>query len=465
MAKVEDVQTSQVIKAHKAKHKQKKSKSKRHRTKRTGLEQAKSEPVKPSPKGHVHDGVRVRKATISESPELSQIGRKEKHKSTYKSQPSKVAQSNLVEIARYVQLAHKALGRTATAAYTKNLRRSIHSGISAALKEAQINRTSQPEQIIKQKLRDKVLKCIKGRSLHTKFRQVLVTLDDFIQALQVQVTAAQQSVAGQMGFSPGEGQQKAPGEDQKDGDGPGQVYYTPPQDSQVQWHKNTTFSRDFILIIWRRSVLVRLRAMNKEDFLSIVDSAFQRVSPHSDSSRALSEACLARNAARDEIQKVRFAPDSEGEDYPQLINSCTHQGKNLGSTISHPHSKEVREKIRHLRQEVIALEEGLTSGMEFGVQCSMSTAVPSKKLKSRSKISEEVKQTAALAELPPASNGKRESHKRKAKENTTDIAQPEAAIDSKRFESEDSAFDQFGYQCTPGYWGPRERGGEMDRSQ
>ena len=180
---------------------------------------------------------------------------------------------------------------------------------------------------------------------------------------------------------------------------------------------------------------------------------------------AYSEACPARNAARDEIQKVRFAPDSEQADYPLLINSCTHQGKNLGPTRSHPHSKEVLEKIRHLPQEVIALEEGLTSGLESGDQRSMSTAVPGRKLKSRSKISEEVKQTAALAGLPPASNGKRQSRKRKAKENTTDIAQPEAAIDSKRFESEDSAFDQFGYQWTPGYWGPRERGGEIDRSE
>lgn len=43
---------------------------------------------------------------------------------------------------------------------------------------------------------------------------------------------------------------------------------------------------------------------------------------------AYSEACPARNAAREEIQKVRFAPDSE-EDYPQLIASCTRHGKSL----------------------------------------------------------------------------------------------------------------------------------------
>ena len=90
-----------------------------------------------------------------------------------------------------------------------------------------------------------------------------------------------------MELSPGEGDHKARGEDQKHDVGPGQVYYTRPQDSQVQWYKNTTFSRDVILIIWRRSILVHLRAMNKDEFLSIVDSALQRVSPHSSSSRAL----------------------------------------------------------------------------------------------------------------------------------------------------------------------------------
>ena len=95
----------------------------------------------------------------------------------------------------------------------------------------------------------------------------------------------------------------------------------------------------------------------------------------------------------------------------------------------------------------------------------MSTVVPGKKLKSRSKVSGEFKQPAALAGLPPASKGKRESRQRKAKENTTDIAQPEAAIDNKRLERKDSVFDQFGSQWTPGYWGPRERGGEMHRSE
>ena len=88
-----------------------------------------------------------------------------------------------------------------------------------------------------------------------------------------------------------------------------------------------------------------------------------------------------------------------------------------------------------------------------------------KKLKSRSKISGQIKQAAAPAGLPPASNAKRESRKRKAEENTTDIAQPEATIDNRRLEKEDTALDDFEYRWTPGYWGPRERGGEVDRSE
>ena len=95
----------------------------------------------------------------------------------------------------------------------------------------------------------------------------------------------------------------------------------------------------------------------------------------------------------------------------------------------------------------------------------MSTAVPGKKLKSRSKRSGWIKQTVARAGLPPASNGKRESRKRKAEENTTDIAQPEVAIDNKRCKREDSACDQCECQWTLGYWDPREREGEMDRSE
>ena len=653
MAKVEEVQTSQVRKEHKMKDKPKKSKSKRPRTKGTDLKQAKSQPVEPPPNGHVQGDVRDREATINESPEQSQIGRKKKRKSTYKSQSSTAIHS---DIARYVQLAQKTVGKSATTAYTKHLSRSLNLGISAALKEVQIIRTSQPEQVIKQKLRDKVLQCINGRSPYTEIRQVLVTLDKFIKGLQVQVTAAQLSMADQMEPSPCEKQGKWREKDQQHVSEPGQVNYIRPLDSQVQWQKNTTFSRDVILIIWRPSVLVHLRAMTKEDMLSIVESAFQRVSPHSDSRRALrwlshatitdsgnvkvsmhtkdpnelntlteemttgwarilqneaeqssrvfevlvpnfpvdpselvdpcrkaetikrlvrhnasrissltrpddireiqiarsngeasrgttivlvfnscqlannviengldwngehhrcealgtsellercercqiythtansctntvrcekcaephftrfcksidftcavcsgghpaySEACTARNAARDEIQKVRFAPDSE-EDHPQLITSCIHHGKNLGSTSPRSHSEAVLEKIRRLRQEVLALEEGLTFGLESREQRSVSTGVPSKKVKSRSNISGKVQQAVAIAGLSAPSIGNYESRKRKAKDNTTDQVQPEATFDKKRVKREDSAFDQCGYQWTPDFYGPRE---------
>ena len=169
---------------------------------------------------------------------------------------------------------------------------------------------------------------------------------------------------------------------------------------------------------------------------------------------ANSEACPERNAVRDEIQKVRFAPDSE-EEYPQLFTSCTHHGKNLGPTGSHLHSEEVLEKIGRLRQEVIALEEGLSSGLESRDHHLVSTGVPGNKLKSSSKVLGGVQQAVAIAGLPAASNGKRKSRKRKAMDNTTNNIQPEAAFDNKRVKREDSAFDQFGYQWTPGYYGPR----------
>ena len=89
-----------------------------------------------------------------------------------------------------------------------------------------------------------------------------------------------------------------------------------------------------------------IRSCNSTDFVCAVCSG-----PHP----AYSEACPARNAASEEIQKVRFAPDSE-EDYPQLVISCTHHGKSLckapglqemvgtkeaGLTGSHPHSRDV----------------------------------------------------------------------------------------------------------------------------
>ena len=132
-----------------------------------------------------------------------------------------------------------------------------------------------------------MLQCINGESPYTQIRKVLVTVDDYVQALQLQFAAAQQSVADQIELSSGEGQEQKGWENQDHGFGPGQLHYTQPQGSHLQWHKNTTFSRDVVLIICRPGVLVHLRAMKKEDFLSIVDSAFQRVSPHSDSSRAL----------------------------------------------------------------------------------------------------------------------------------------------------------------------------------
>lgn len=59
MAKVEVLQTSQVRKEHKVKKKTKKSNLKRPQTKRTSLKQKKSQPVEPSPNGHVHGSVRV----------------------------------------------------------------------------------------------------------------------------------------------------------------------------------------------------------------------------------------------------------------------------------------------------------------------------------------------------------------------------------------------------------------------
>ena len=655
MAKVEEVQTRKARKEHKAKDKPKRSKLKKHKTKRTGPKRKKSQPDKLPPSGHVHRAFRVREATINKSPEQSQIGRKKNHESTYEPQPSEVLHSNLVDIARYVKLARKAVGKTATKAYNKHLRSSITNGLSLALKEAQIIQTSQPEKSIKQGLRDKVLRRINDKSPYTDIRQVLITLAKFIQALQNQATPAQQSVADQMDLSPGVGQQKGPEKDQKHDFGPGQLYYSRPQDSQIQCHKNRTFGRVVILIIWRRSVLRHLSAMSKEEFLSTIDSAFQKSSPHSDPSRALmwisyatitssgnvqvsmhtknpkildvlteelitewarilqdeaeqssrvfevlvpnfpanptdledadhktdiierifrdntfripsftrngdicdiqtadsdeegsrgiaiilifnsfrlansiiehglvwngehhrcealgaselldrcercqlythttnsctntvrcgkcaephftrfcqsinftcavcsgphpaySVACPARNAVREEIHNFRFAPESD-EAYPQLTKSGTHQRKPLELTGSHSHSEEVLEKIRRLRQEIIALEEGVTSGLGSRDQHSASIDVTGKKLKSRRNVSGKGQQQATVAGLPAASNGKRGSHKRKAEEYTTDDIHPEAVIDNKRVKQDDSAFNQFGYQWTPGCYGPR----------
>ena len=264
---------------------------------KTGPKRTKSQPDELSPNGHVHGAFRVRGASINESPEQSQLGRKENYKSTYEPQQSKVLHSDLVEMARYVKLARKSVGKTAAKTYTKHVLSSINSWISEAWKEAQIIQTSQPEQSTKQGLHDKMLKRINGKSPYTEIRQVLVTLANFIQALQVHATPAQQSVADQMELSPGVRQQKGPEKDQKHGYGPGQLFYTKPQDSQVHWHNNMTFFRDVVLIIWRRSVLRHLNAISKEDFLSTVESAFQRASPHSDSSRALM--CISRATITD----------------------------------------------------------------------------------------------------------------------------------------------------------------------
>ena len=106
--------------------------------------------------------------------------RKRKHKSTTKSQPCKVLHSSLVKIAEHVQLAHEAAGRTISAGHTQHLRRSINSGMSAALNEVQMSGSMESAQSIKQKFRDRILECIEGRSRYTTSRQVLVTLNNFI---------------------------------------------------------------------------------------------------------------------------------------------------------------------------------------------------------------------------------------------------------------------------------------------
>ena len=261
----------------------KKSKPKKHSSKRTGLKQAEDLPSDAAPNQHVLKGESNGKAMIDKSAEQSQVVPKSKHESTTESQPSKVLHSSLVKIAEYVQLAHEAAGRTALTAHTQHLRKSINSGISIALSEVQTSGTLQPEQAIKQKLRDKVLKCIDDKSRYTTSRQVLVTLNNFIQSLQVRVTAAQQS-EDQDKNNKGQVQ-----ETHMDcGLGPGQMHRTRAHDRQGQWRKKTTFSKDVILVIWRRCILVHLRAMTKDEFLGVVESSFRMLSPQVDSSRALS---------------------------------------------------------------------------------------------------------------------------------------------------------------------------------
>ena len=80
--------------------------------------------------------------------------------------------------------------------------------------------------------------------------------------------------------------------------------------------------------------------------------------------------------------------------------------------------------------------------------------VPHEKPETTSNLSGEVQQAAAIAVLPAASNEKREARKRKATETTTDDNQSEIESEQKRVKRGDSAFDQFGYQWVPGFYGP-----------
>ena len=719
MAKVEEVHGNEV-----RKKKSKNSKSKKSKTKKTAPKQVEPQRVVPSPNTYVQQCKLAEEATPNESGEQSQFrcnfGRrrrgKRENRLTIKSQPSKISYSHPVKIAKLLKLAHEAVGSTATTKHTEHLRRSISSGISAGLKEAQV--TGTPKNLIEQKLRNKVLEHINRKSPYSRIKQILVTLDNFMQALHVQAATALQPAAGQdqdqywrasepafAGFapqtscvvprnkmsngeqrrssmsneatraeklelSPREEQAKAQEREQNGGFEFGQARCRQPCDRKGQLNENTTFYRDVILTVRNRNILVHLKAMNKEDFLSIVNSAFHRVSPHSNSKRALrwlshatitdsgnvkasvhtkdpdeldtlteemttgwartlqneaeqsssvfeilvpnfpidptnlddpdhkaeivdrlvrnnaaripslntpddiydvqiagsneqanraalilifkscqlandvyqngldwngehhrcealeagellercercqlfthstnsctnavrcgkcgdahftrlcksidfacavcpgphpaySEACPTRNSARNEIQEIHFAPDSE-EDHPQLTTSCTQHEKSLCKAVglegiismkearptsSHPHCKEVLEKMRRLRQEVIALEKELTSRLQSRDQRTASIGVPGKTLKSRSNISGRVQQAAAIGGLPAPSNGKREPRKRKAEGDITDHVEPEVAFDKKRIKREESAFDEFGYQWTPGYHGPRE---------
>ena len=281
--KVREVQPDELQKKHKTKGRSKKSKPKNHKSPKTDLKQAENVLSNAAPNHRVREGEFDGEALTDKSAERSQVVHKSKHESTTESQPSKVLHSSLVKIAEYVRLAHEAAGRTALTVHTQHLRKSINSGISTALNEVQMSGTVQSEQAIKQKLRDKVLKCIDGRSRHTTSRQVLVNLNNFIQSLQVRVTAAHQSE------DQDKNDQRHFQETHKDcGLRPGQMHRTRPHDRQGQWRKNTKFSRDVILIIWRRCILVHLRAMTKDEFLRVVESSFRMVSPQMDASRALS---------------------------------------------------------------------------------------------------------------------------------------------------------------------------------
>ena len=278
--KVGEVQPSELRKKHKIKGRSKKSKRRHHKSPKTDLKQAQNVSSNAAPSHRVQEGEVDKKAMIDKSAEQSQVVQKTKHRSTTES-PSKVIYSSLVKIAEYVKLAHEAAGRTAATVNTQHLRKSINSGISTALDEVQMSGRLQPEQTIEQKLRDKVSECIHGKSPYTKSRQVLVTLNDFIHCLQSRATPAQQS----------DKEVKKEGEvwgEHKNRDlGPGQMHCTRPQARPGQLRKGTTFSRNIILVIWRRRILVHLRAMTKDEFLGVVESSFRMISHPVDTSRAL----------------------------------------------------------------------------------------------------------------------------------------------------------------------------------
>ena len=128
--------------------------------------------------------------------------------------------------------------------------------------------------------------------------------------------------------------------------------------------------------------------------------------------------------------------------------------KEAGLIGSHPHSRDVLEKLRCLREEVVALEEELASGLESQDRCSVLMNVPHEKLETTSNLSGEVQQVAAIAVLPAASNEKREARKRKATKITTDDNQSEMEFEEKRVKREDLAFVQFRYQWVPGFCSP-----------
>ena len=136
MAKVKEVDTNQVRNEDKAKDKPKKSKSEKPGRKKTGVKHTKFHALDSLPNGRVEEGVPDREAIINEPPEQSQIDRKRRHMSASQSEPFEAIDSNFAKLASHIQLAHEAVGKTATKAYIKHLRRSINSGTTAALTDA-----------------------------------------------------------------------------------------------------------------------------------------------------------------------------------------------------------------------------------------------------------------------------------------------------------------------------------------